>query len=221
MLPVVGARSEAALRVTEIFCSIQGESTHAGWPCVFVRLTGCNLRCRWCDTEYAFHGGEKLAVSEVVERVHGFGVRRVEITGGEPLLQRATPELASRLLAEGYEVLCETSGERDIDLLPSGVRRIVDFKAPGSGESARNDWENVGRLRPGDEVKIVVADRRDFDWAVTEIRQRGLTRVPVHLSPVHGELEPEVLAEWLLRSGLDVRLNLQLHKVLWGDVPGR
>lgn len=223
-LPVVEAteRAELALRITEIFVSVQGESTHAGWPCVFIRLTGCNLRCTWCDTEYAFHGGERRSIEDVLDEVASHRCRRVEITGGEPLLQKATPVLAQRLLERGYEVLCETSGERDISVLPSGVRRIVDFKAPGSGEVSRNDWGNVERLGPGDEVKIVVADRADFDWAIETIRAHDLTaRVPVHLSPVHGALEPSTLAEWIIACGLDVRLNLQLHKVLWGDVPGR
>jgi len=224
LLPVVQTEdpAEPTVRVTEIFHSIQGESTHAGWPCVFVRLTGCNLRCRWCDTEYAFHGGERRSVQSVVDEVLRLGCRRVEITGGEPLLQKATPELARRLLARGLEVLCETSGERDIDVLPEGVRRIVDFKAPGSGECQRNDWANVDRLRRGDEVKIVVADRGDFEWAVNIVRTHDLAaRVPVHFSPVYRELEPAALADWIVASGLDVRLNLQLHKALWGDVPGR
>ena len=215
-------RTAPTLRITEIFHSVQGESTLAGWPCVFVRLTGCNLRCRWCDTAYAFHGGTGRTVDDVVDEVGSYACKRVEITGGEPLLQKATPALARRLLEAGYEVLCETSGERDIDLLPPGVRRIVDFKAPGSGEAERNDWANVDRLREGDEVKIVVADRTDFDWAVQVIRERDLARrVPVHLSPVYGELEPARLAEWVIGTGLDIRLNLQLHKTLWGDVPGR
>lgn len=220
-LPVIDEGTETLLRVTEIFFSVQGESTHAGWPCVFVRLTGCNLRCRWCDTAYAFSGGQRMSIDEVIQRVASHGCKRVEITGGEPLLQRGTPALARALLALGYEVLCETSGERDIDLLPPGVRRIVDLKAPGSREAHRNDWANVARLRAGDEVKIVVADRADFDWALGVVREHDLTRrVPVHVSPVYGELAPAELAEWLVASGVDLRLNLQLHKVLWGDVPG-
>lgn len=210
------------LRVTEIFFSIQGESTHAGWPCVMVRLTGCNLRCSWCDTEYGFTGGETLELPAVLHRIAAFGCRRVEITGGEPLLQKGTPALAQALLDGGYIVLCETSGERDIDLLPGGVHRVVDLKAPASGESHRNDWANLARLRPGDELKVVVADRADFDWALSVIRRHGLAdRVPISVSPVYGRLEPRVLAEWLLDSGLDLRLNLQIHKALWGEAPGR
>jgi len=221
VLSVLDEREEATLRITEIFRSVQGESTHAGWPCTFVRLTGCNLRCRWCDTAYAFHGGERQTLAAIERRVGALGCRRVEITGGEPLLQPATPELAARLLARGYIVLCETSGERDIDRLPRGVLRIVDFKAPGSGEAARNDWANAQRLRPGDEVKFVVADRADFEWALDRARVHDLFRVPVHVSPVYEVLDPAELADWVVASGADLRLNLQLHKLLWGDVPGR
>lgn len=187
-----------------------------------VRLTGCNLRCVWCDTAYAFEGGEMMSLDDIVNRVEQYDVRRVEITGGEPLLQKNTPRLASRFVDLGYTVLCETSGERNIDLLPPGVRRIVDVKCPASGESEKNDWENLGRLRAGDELKFVVAGRDDFTWAVAVIRDRGLEgRVPIHVSPVHEELAPATLAGWILESGRDVRLNLQLHKVLWGNVAGR
>lgn len=210
------------LRVTEIFLSLQGESTHAGLPCAMVRLTGCNLRCAWCDTEYAFAGGRTLSVDEVVRRVDEFGVRRVEITGGEPLLQKDTPRLAHRFAERGYTVLCETSGERNIDLLPPGVRRIMDLKCPASGESHRNDWRNLDRLRAGDEVKFVVANRADFDWAREVVRAHRLQeRVPVLVSPVHDQVAPSDVAGWILDSGLDLRLNLQLHKLVWGNVPGR
>lgn len=213
---------EARLRVTEIFFSIQGESTFQGLPCGFIRLTGCNLRCVWCDSAYAFQGGELLPVPEIVERVTAFPTRLVELTGGEPLLQQATPTLAAELLSRGFTVLCETSGERDIDLLPEGVHRIMDLKAPGSGEVAANRWDNLEKLRPGDELKIVIADRGDFEWAAETLRGRGLLgRVPLLLSPVAGRLEPRTLAEWILASGLPARLNLQLHKQLWGDQPGR
>lgn len=234
VLPVVSADAEELrvprdhgadaerLRITEIFFSIQGESSHAGLPCVFVRLTGCNLRCGWCDTEYSFKGGETLGIDEVLARVAAFPTRRVELTGGEPLLQKGAPVLARRLLASGYTVLCETSGERDIDLLPAGVHRIMDLKAPGSGEVEANRWDNLGKLRAGDELKFVVADRADFDWMVEVVRVHRLEgRVPLLISPVYGQLEPQVLAEWLLESGLDARLNLQLHKVIWGEAPGR
>ena len=208
--------------MTEIFLSLQGESTHAGLPCAMVRLTGCNLRCVWCDTEYAFVGGQTLSIDEIVRRVDAFGVRRVEITGGEPLLQQDTPQLAQRFIERGYTVLCETSGERNIDLLPPGVRRIMDLKCPASGESHKNDWQNLARLRAGDEVKFVVADRADFDWARAVIDGHRLEgRVPILVSPVHEAVAPSDIAGWILESGLDVRLNLQLHKILWGDTPGR
>lgn len=187
-----------------------------------VRLTGCNLRCVWCDTAYAFEGGRTLGMDEIVDRVERFGVRRVEITGGEPLLQKDTPRLAQCFVELGYTVLCETSGERNIDLLPAGVRRIVDLKCPGSGESGRNDWGNLDRLRAGDELKFVVANRADFDWARDVIATHALEgRVPLLVSPVHQRVDPSDLADWILDSGLDVRLNLQLHKLLWGDVAGR
>jgi 7-carboxy-7-deazaguanine synthase len=221
-LPVGHGEDEARVRVTEIFFSLQGESSWQGLPCTFVRLTGCNLRCVWCDTEYSFQGGRTMSVDEVMDEVARHPTRLVEITGGEPLLQRAAPVLARRLLEAGYTVLCETSGERDIDLMPPGVRRIVDLKAPGSGELEANRWDNLQKLRDGDELKIVIADRADFDWAVTTVRAHELeARVPILLSPVHEQLDPAVLADWLLASGLRARLNLQLHKRLWGEVAGR
>lgn len=209
------------LTITEIFFSLQGESSFAGLPCVMIRLTGCNLRCTWCDTEYSFHGGQSMTIDEILVKAASYGGRRVEITGGEPLLQKEVGTLAKRLLDAGYTVLCETSGERDIDLLPREVHRIVDFKAPGSGESHRNDWGNVDRLTPRDEVKFVVKDRVDFDWMLEQVEQRRLAgRAPILVSPVYGEMNPTTLAEWLLASGLDARLNLQMHKTLWGEKPG-
>jgi 7-carboxy-7-deazaguanine synthase len=214
--------TERRLNITEIFFSIQGESSFAGLPCVMIRLTGCNLRCTWCDTEYAFHGGSAMTIDEILVETASFGARRVEITGGEPLLQKDVGLLAKRLLEAGYRVLCETSGERDIDLVPREVHRIVDFKAPGSGESAQNDWGNVDKLTDRDEVKFVIADRADFDWMLDVVDRHKLRgRANLLVAPVHGVLEPRDLAEWLLASGLDARLNLQLHKVLWGDQPGR
>jgi 7-carboxy-7-deazaguanine synthase len=219
---MVAAAAPPKLRVTEIFRSIQGESTHAGWPCVFVRLTGCNLRCTWCDTAYAFEGGGWMNLDEIETRVAALRCQRVELTGGEPLLQPATPELARRFLHSGYRVLCETSGERDIGLLPSEVVKVMDLKAPGSGESHRNRWQNLDLLGPNDEVKVVVRDRADWDWTVQVLDRHGLdARTTVHVSAVWGELDPAKLADWVLDSGKNVRLNIQLHKVLWGDVPGR
>ncbi len=213
--------SEDRLRIAEIFYSLQGEASFRGLPCIFVRTTACNLRCSWCDTAYAFKGGTTMDLEAIVEEVASHPCRRVELTGGEPLLQRGVPKLAERLLAMGYEVWCETSGERDIDLLPPGVRRVMDLKAPGSGEVERNRWDNIKKLRAGDELKIVCRDRADFEWAVARVREHALLeKVPVMVSPVFGELEPKTLAAWILESGFDLRLSTQLHKELWGDAPG-
>lgn len=221
-MPEGHGQDAAKLRISEIFFSIQGESRHMGMPCIMVRLTGCNLRCSWCDTEYSFTGGKTRTVDDVVAEVDGFDCRRVEITGGEPLLQKGAPVLARRLLEAGYEVLCETSGERNIDLMPPGVSRIVDMKPPGSGESHRNDYDNLDRLRDGDEVKFVVSDRADFDWMLELVKAHGLAgRAPLLVSPVYDKVAPRELADWILESGLDLRLNLQMHKTIWGEEPGR
>jgi 7-carboxy-7-deazaguanine synthase len=207
------------LRINEIFHSIQGESTHAGKPCVFVRLTGCNLRCVWCDTAYAFHEGRDMSVEEVTAQVCAIDCPTVEISGGEPLLQAEVVPLAEKLLAAGREVLVETGGSLDIRVLPEGVRRIIDVKCPGSGEVQRNRWENLGQLRDGDELKFVVADREDYDWAVEQIRTRGLARgCPLLFSPVHGEMDAAELAGWVLADALPVRIQLQLHKFIWPGV---
>ena len=204
------------MRVTEIFHSIQGESTYAGRPCVFVRLSGCDLRCRWCDTEYAFHEGRPLTVEEIMTEVRALRCPLVEITGGEPLLQKETPELCRRLLAEEFAVLVETGGHRDISVLPDGVRVILDVKCPGSGESEKVDWENLDRLRPGDEVKFVIGDRVDYEWARAVVHQRDLgARYPVHFSPVFGRLAYEDLVAWILEDRLAVRFQAQLHKHIW------
>ncbi len=206
------------LRVNEIFHSIQGESTLAGVPCVFVRLTGCNLRCVWCDTEYAFHEGEPLEIDRILEKVAAFGCPTVEVTGGEPLLQKETPELLRRLVEQGYRVLLETGGSLPIEGVPAGVRRIVDVKCPGSGEADRNRWENLDDLREGDELKFVIAGREDYDWARDVVRDRDLAaRVPVLFSAVHGRLDPGRLAGWVLGDRLPVRLQVQVHKVLWPE----
>lgn len=202
------------LPVVETFASIQGESTHAGRPCAFVRLVGCNLRCAWCDTRYAWEGGRDLSIQRILEEVDRWGLPLVEVTGGEPLLHRATPILLQGLLDQGREVLLETNGSRDISPVPQGVRVILDLKAPGSGEEAANDMANLDRLRPGDEVKVVLAHRADYTWA----RQR-LDRVPPHapvlLSPVPGLLAPAELARWIVEDRLPVRLQVQLHKWIW------
>ena len=204
------------LRITEIFYSIQGESSRAGRPCVFVRLSRCNLRCNWCDTPYSFKGGDKLGIEAIVDKVDGYGCNLVEITGGEPLLQPGVHDLMEQLCDAGHEVLIETSGSLDIDPIDDRVRVIMDLKAPGSGEVDKNRWENIEVLKPDDEVKIVVLDRADFDWAVDVCREHDLfSRVDeVHFSPVHGELDSNELAKWILEECLPVRLNLQIHKFL-------
>jgi 7-carboxy-7-deazaguanine synthase len=207
------------LRVSEIFHSIQGESTHAGRPCVFVRLTGCNLRCVWCDSAYAFHGGTSMTVDEIVDHVNGYGCPWVEVTGGEPLLQEDVYPLMRALVGSGYQVLLETGGSLAIDRVPRGVRRIVDVKCPASGEVERNRWENLDDLREGDELKFVLADRDDYAWAAQQVRERGLERLaPVLFSPVHDTLDPGEMARWVLDDGLPVRVQVQLHKTLWPGV---
>ena len=207
----------ARVRITEIFHSIQGEASFAGRPCVFVRLTGCQMRCVWCDTAYAFHGGEWRTLDAVVEAVRAFGCPLVEVTGGEPLLQPGVHPLMTRLCDEGFEVLLETGGGLDIKSVDRRVRRIVDVKCPGSGESANNRWENLDDLRAGDELKFVIADRADYEWARETIAARALIRrCPIHLAPVWGGLEPAELAAWILADRLAVRLSLQIHKLLWG-----
>ncbi len=206
------------LTISEIFHSIQGESTYAGAPCVFVRLAGCDLRCSWCDTPYAFTGGRKIAVEDVVSAVAAFGCDLVEITGGEPLLQEDVYPLMTALVEGGMTVLLETGGHLAIDRVPAGVVKIVDVKCPASGESARNHWPNLDRLSPADQVKFVIQDRADYDFARHVIARHGLESrcAAVLLSPVHGVLAPADLAAWILADGLPVRLQLQVHKYIWG-----
>lgn len=204
------------LRVNEIYASIQGESSRAGLPCAFVRLTGCHLRCTYCDSEYAFYAGEWMTVAEVVARVSEFGLLLVEITGGEPLLQPACGPLARKLLEAGYTVLCETSGSLPIDRLPAGVVKIMDLKCPSSGEAERNDWSNIAKLERYDELKFVVGNREDFDWASRVIAQYSLAdRCILLMAPVFGEIEPQQLAEWIMKKRLPVRFQLQMHKYIW------
>jgi 7-carboxy-7-deazaguanine synthase len=205
------------LVVHEIYASVQGESSFAGLPCTFVRLTGCNLRCRWCDTPHAFHGGERMARQAVVERALSFGTPLVELTGGEPLLQGGALPLLRELCEAGRTVLLETSGERDIGGVDPRVHRIVDFKAPGSGESHRNRMENIALLTPRDEVKLVLADRADYEWARELIRSERLHERAgtVLLSCVHGELEARDLVAWMLQDALPARFQLQMHKHIW------
>lgn len=204
------------LRVTEIFHSIQGESSHAGRPCVFVRLTGCPLRCRWCDTEYAFQGGESLELEEILERVGAFDCSLVEVTGGEPLAQSECPRLLRALADSGYEVLLETSGALSTESVDPRVKTILDLKCPDSGEGGRNLWENLDRLGPHDEIKLVIAGREDYEWAAGVVRSHRLDRWTVHFSPVWGEVDPGELARWILEDRLPVRMQLQMHKVLFG-----
>lgn len=205
------------MTVNEIFYSIQGESSHAGRPCVFVRLTACDLRCSWCDTAYAFHEGRRQTVAEVLDQVDRYGCPLVEVTGGEPLLQEEVYALMGALVARGKTVLLETGGHRSTARVPPEVITVLDVKCPGSGECHRNDWSNLDRLRPHDEVKFVIRDRPDFEFArdVVARHRLGERAAAVHFSPVHGVLEPRALAGWVLAEGLPVRVQLQLHKYIW------
>lgn len=215
------ATAVATLRVTEIFFSLQGETSRVGLPTVFVRLTGCPLRCGYCDTAYAFHGGESLTLTTILERVAAYGARHVTLTGGEPLAQKHALVLLRQLADAGYSVSLETSGALDVSGVDVRISKILDLKTPGSGESARNLWSNLAYLTPQDEIKFVLCDEEDYAWAREQLQARGLAAVcPVLFSPVHGQLEPRRLAEWILRDRLPVRLQLQLHKLLWGETPG-
>jgi 7-carboxy-7-deazaguanine synthase len=214
--------TEEYLRVTEIFHSIQGESTWSGVPCTFIRLTGCPLRCVWCDTDYSFFGGEKVSLAEIIERVETVGCRIVEVTGGEPLVHPNAFRLTALLLDRGYTVLVETSGAVDVGPLDPRAHKIMDLKCPGSGEESRNLWSNLDHLTHRDEVKFVVSDRLDFDWACQVIRERGLHHRTAEgglrallVSPVWGQLELDVLARWILEESLPLRLQVQLHKLIW------
>jgi 7-carboxy-7-deazaguanine synthase len=206
------------MRITEIYKSIQGESSFAGLPCVFVRTTGCDLRCSWCDSEFTFTGGRTMSVDEIVDEVERLECRLVEITGGEPMLQKDVDALARRLCDLGHTVLIETGGHRDVSAasLDPRVIRVMDVKCPGSGESHRNHWENIEHLRAVDEVKFVLAGREDYEFARDVIRKHGLERrVKVLLSVVFGKLEPRDVVEWMLEDGLDARFQLQMHKFIW------
>jgi 7-carboxy-7-deazaguanine synthase len=207
----------SVLTVNEIFHSIQGESTHAGRPCVFVRLTACDLRCSWCDTPYAFYEGRKMSLDDVMAAVDAYGCSLVELTGGEPLLQKDVYPLMERLLASGKTVLVETGGHLSVANVPPAVHKIVDVKCPGSGEAHRMDWSNLDRLSPTDEVKFVVRDRTDYEYARAVVSRHELDRKvgAVLFSPVHGVLDPRTLSEWILADRLPVRVQLQVHKYIW------
>lgn len=216
------SRKSLSLIVSEIFHSLQGEASRIGLPTVFVRLTGCPLRCSWCDTEHAFSGGQRLAVTEILDQVAGFGTPHVCVTGGEPLAQKNCLPLLAALCDAGHDVSLETSGALDIAAVDPRVARIVDLKAPGSGESARNRWQNLPLLTPRDELKFVLKDRADYEWARGVIIEHRLdTRCPLLFSPVQDALEPQLLAEWVLADRLPVRFQLQLHKLLWGNMRGK
>jgi len=211
-----------ALRLTEIFFSLQGEASRVGLPTVFVRLTGCPLRCSWCDTTYSFTGGEPATIESVLAEVAKYPARQVCVTGGEPLAQKECLPLLTALCDAGYEVSLETSGALDIAAVDPRVARIMDLKAPDSAESARNRWENLVLLNSRDEIKLVIASRGDYEWARDVLRQRQLdARCPVLFSPAQGLIEARALAEWILEDGLNVRFQMQLHKLLWGNIKGK
>ena len=209
------------LRITEIFYSLQGEARSVGWPTVFIRLTGCPLRCSYCDTTYAFQGGEQLELDEILKQVAVHDCKHVCVTGGEPLAQKACAELLTKLCDSGYEVSLETSGALDISKVDSRVSRVMDLKTPSSDEVEKNDFTNIEYLKQQDQVKFVIADRVDYDWSCEQLNKYELaSRCEVLFSPVQGQLEPRQLADWILSDHLPVRMQVQMHKILWGDKPG-
>lgn len=204
------------LIITEIYASVQGESEYAGIPCTFIRLTGCPLRCRWCDTTYGFSGGTEMSLDSILSKVEDLGLPLVELTGGEPLAQKNCAKLAGELVARGYKVLIETGGSEDVSVLPQDVHIIMDLKAPGSQMHERNLWKNLEHLKSTDEIKIVLSHREDYDWAIKVIKENRLTdRFKVLLSVAFGLLQPKDLAEWMVADRLKARLNLQQHKYIW------
>ena len=204
------------LKLIELYASVQGESTHVGRPCTFIRLSGCHLRCTWCDSTYTFKGGDWWTFEQILSRVAELGPRLVEVTGGEPLLQKNCIPLMQALIDQGYEVLLETSGASDISEVPDGVRIIMDLKPPDSGEEKRNIWENLDHLDSEDELKFVIASRRDYEWSREVVRVRGLEgRLSLLFSPAWGLIEPRELVDWIMEDRIDVRFQLQIHKVLW------
>jgi 7-carboxy-7-deazaguanine synthase len=220
--PAYASPEHAQLRISEIFLSLQGETSRVGLPTIFVRLTGCPLRCHYCDTEYAFYGGRRITISAILDEIASYAVRHVTVTGGEPLAQRECPALLKLLCDAGYSVSLETSGALDISNLDLRVSRIVDIKTPGSGELDKNRWSNLHHLTSHDEMKFVLCDKSDYEWSVAVMREHELDRIcPILFSPVYGSLDPATLAEWVLRDRLPVRVQVQLHKLLWGEGPGR
>jgi 7-carboxy-7-deazaguanine synthase len=216
------AATAPRLKITEVFLSLQGESSTVGWPTVFVRLTGCPLRCHYCDTAYAFHGGEWRSIEQLLAEVASHGVRHVCVTGGEPLSQKNCLPLLTGLCEAGYRVSLETSGAMDITAVDARVARIVDIKTPDSGEVARNLWSNLAVLTAHDEVKFVICSRADYDWAKSVLAEHRLAdRCDVLFSPSHQQMQPRVLADWIVEDRLPVRMQVQLHKLLWGAEPGR
>ncbi len=214
--------TENSLLVSEIFYSLQGESTLAGKPCLFIRLAGCDLRCSWCDTSYAFNGGTRMTLAGIMEEVEKYPVRLVELTGGEPLMQENVFLLMENLLASGRKVMLETGGHRSINRIDSRIKIIYDIKCPGSGMSGHNRWENVALLKPDDEIKFVITSEADYDWALGVMDKYSLgSRQEILFSPVSGQLEPRMLAAWILRDNLPVRLQVQLHRIIWGEERGR
>lgn len=209
-------------RVTEIFYSLQGETRTVGLPTVFVRLTGCPLRCGYCDTEYAFYGGKKMTIEDIVQQVQAYKPHYVTVTGGEPLAQKACPDLLSALCDLGLEVSLETSGAMDISQLDPRIVCVMDLKTPGSGEEAKNRYQNIAHLKVTDQLKFVICDRQDYDWACGKVAEFALTdRCEILFSPIHGELEPAKLAQWIIDDNQPVRMQIQLHKYLWGEEQGR
>jgi 7-carboxy-7-deazaguanine synthase len=215
-------KSAETLRLTEIFFSLQGESTRVGLPTVFIRLTGCPLRCRYCDTTYAFHGGKTVTIEEIIQQAASYQTPYVTVTGGEPLAQRSCPRLLRRLCDAGFQVSLETSGALDVSQVDERVMKVMDLKTPGSGEAGKNRYQNIDYLTARDELKLVICSRDDYDWAKDLLRRHELaSRCTVLFSPSSGELEAAALADWILADRLPVRFQIQLHKYLWGNVPGR
>ena len=204
------------IKINEIYLSVQGESTHTGLPCIFIRLTGCNLRCSWCDTAYAFHEGKNMSIDEILQKVENFGIHLVEITGGEPLMQDNVYTLMKRLIEKGYKVMLETGGSISLERVPKDVIKIMDLKCPGSGEQEKNNLDNLKLLAPHDEVKFVILDKKDYEWSRDIIKKYKINETAhILLSPVFDKLELKEMVKWILEDRLPVRLQTQLHKIIW------